>query len=347
MRYNNTRVINNMTLVYTFCYTLALIVNCYQTTDLSLVSHLEEFNKWAVHYNRTWPTGTQTYITENFENWLENRELVRKHNEKADEHGYVLELNNFADRKFVNFSGNLDSKNHKLVNTILEEPVEKEEVDGLPDHVDWREKNVVTPVKNQKQCGSCWTFSATGSMEGQHALKTGKLISLSESQIVDCDTKGNDNGCGGGLMDGAFKYVIKNGGIETEKSYPYVPENESCSFNKTDVAATFTSYHDVKGGENGLKEAVATIGPISVAIDASEFMFQLYSGGVYHSWTCSKTQLDHGVLVVGYGTTEDGKDYWLVKNSWGTEWGESGYIRMSRNKNNNCGIATLPSYPVV
>ena len=334
-----------MNLFATFCYTLAMVVNCYHTSTPMIGNDLEEFNAWAVRHNRTW--SEKTDISNMFSNWKENRDLVQDHNEHWEEHGYSLELNDFADKQLSNSSGNLEQKNLKMVNMTFYEPVEQPEADGLPKSVDWRTKNVVTPVKNQGQCGSCWTFSATGSMEGQYALKTGNLVHLSESQIVDCDTKGNDRGCGGGLMDGAFSYVIKQGGIETEKSYPYSPENESCSFNKTNIAATFSSFKDVKGGETGLKEAVATIGPISVAIDASISGFQLYRGGVYHSWFCSQTRLDHGVLVVGYGTTDDGKDYWLVKNSWGESWGEKGYIRMSRNRRNNCGIATQPSYPIV
>jgi cathepsin L len=182
-------------------------------------------------------------------------------------------------------------------------------------------------------------------MEAQHALKTGKLVSLSESQIVDCDLK--DAGCAGGWMDGAFRYVISNYGIEPEKDYPYIAQFEKCTANKTENVATFSSYKDVTGGETGLMEAVATVGPISVAIDASQPDFQLYQSGVYYNPDCSTTILDHGVLVVGYGTTANGTDYWIVKNSWGETWGNKGYIWMARNRNNMCGIATHPSYPIV
>ena len=219
------------------------------------------------------------------------------------------------------------------------------EVEGLPRSVDWRTKGVVTPVKNQGQCGSCWAFSATGSMEAQHALAKNKLLNFSESQIVDCDSA--DAGCGGGFMDDAFKYVISAGGIESEKAYPYLPEDEKCTFNASRIVAHFKGYQDVKGGEEGLKQAVAQVGPVSVAIDASGMDFQLYKKGVYYSPSCSPTFLDHGVLVVGYGTTKNGTDYWVVKNSWGSSWGDNGYILMSRNRNNNCGIATEPSYPTI
>uniref|UniRef100_A0A146M7N7 Cathepsin L n=1 Tax=Lygus hesperus TaxID=30085 RepID=A0A146M7N7_LYGHE len=154
-------------------------------------------------------------------------------------------------------------------------------------------------------------------------------------------------GCEGGLMDDGFKYIKKNGGIDTEKSYPYTGEDGKCHATKKNIVARVTGFVDVKkDSEAALQAAVATVGPISVAIDASSNDFQLYAGGVYNEKSCSSTELDHGVLAVGYGVYK-GKAYWLVKNSWGTNWGISGYIMMSRNKNNQCGIATEASYPLV
>merc|ERR1712066_1043186 len=153
----------------------------------------------------------------------------------------------------------------------------------------------------------------------------GDLVSLSEQQLMDCDHK--DMACNGGLPQVPIEYVVSNdGGIDTEESYPYaMRKHSSCQYDEANKGAT------------------ATVGPISVGIDASHFSFQLYHGGVYHSMFCSSTRLDHGVAVVGYGS-EGGKDFWLVKNSWGGSWGEKGYIKMSRNRNNNCGIATMAVY---
>lgn len=175
------------------------------------------------------------------------------------------------------------------------------------------------------------------------------MVSLSEQNLVDCDKK--SLGCKGGNMELAFEYVIKTGGIDTEESYPYKGVNGVCGFNKDNIGASITSFEQVKkNDEDTLQKAVAKVGPVSVGIDASRPSFHLYKKGIYYDEECSSVRLDHGVLVVGYGAeTEDngkGKEYWIVKNSWGPSWGMDGYINMSRNKKNNCGIATAAAYPV-
>lgn len=202
----------------------------------------------------------------------------------------------------------------------------------------------VTPVKNQKKCGSCWAFSTTGAVEGALAVATGKLISLSEEELVQCDSNG-DHGCKGGLMNNAFEWIAANP-LCTEAQYPYTSGlglTGTCQRNCVGTV-TLTSHKDVPAGDEDALQAAVAKQPVSVAIEADKSAFQLYRAGVLDSEGCG-SQLDHGVLVVGYGTDADsGTDFWKVKNSWGPTWGEGGYIRMARGKN-MCGIAQQPSYP--
>jgi C1A family cysteine protease len=221
---------------------------------------------------------------------------------------------------------------------------------GAPVSIDWRNKGAVTSVKDQGQCGSCWTFSSTGAVEGAWAISKGQLIDFSEEQLVECaGLKYGSMGCNGGSMEGAFNYIIANGQC-TASAYPYTSGTgtsgacKSCS-----AVAHLASCSDVKPNDQiSLKAAVARQ-PVSVAIEADTRYFQSYSGGVLTSSSCG-TNLDHGVLVVGYGT-ENGIDYWLVKNSWGTTWGDHGYVKIGKSSSTNdpgiCGISMMPSFPTV
>ncbi|XP_067224649.1 cathepsin L.1 isoform X1 [Chanodichthys erythropterus] len=341
-----------------------------------------EFHAWKMKFGKIYRSTEEE--SHRKMTWLSNRKLVLVHNMMADQgiKSYRLGMTYFADMsneeyRQVAFHGCLGSMNNTKARggstffRLRDSAV-------LPDTVDWRDKGYVTDVKDQKDCGSCWAFSATGSLEGQTFKKTGKLVSLSEQQLVDCSGDYGNMGCGGGLMDQAFQYIEANKGLDTEDSYPYEAvvslkvcekknltlklqlrlfnnfcssifstQDGQCRFNPSTVGATCTGYVDVASGdESALQEAVATIGPVSVAIDAGHSSFQLYASGVYDEPDCSSSDLDHGVLAVGYGTN-NGEDYWLVKNSWGLDWGQNGYILMSRNKNNQCGIATASSYPLV
>jgi cathepsin L len=219
--------------------------------------------------------------------------------------------------------------------------VETLDTSNLADTVDWRTKGAVTPVKNQGQCGSCWSFSATGSIEGAMFQKTGTLQSFSEQQLVDCSSSYGNQGCNGGLMDSAFKYV-ETAPLELESEYAYTARDGSCSYVSSKGVGKVAGFKDVsRGSPSALKAAIA-IRPVSVAIEADQMAFQGYTSGVITSG-CGQ-QLDHGVLAVGYGTL-NGEEFFLVKNSWGASWGDSGYVRIGASASNVCGILSSASYP--
>ncbi|GBL74643.1 Cathepsin L [Araneus ventricosus] len=273
---------------------------------------------------------------------------VQTHNLEAslNMHSFTIGINHFSDRlmhEYVTMNG-LKKVNRPSNSTFSSHFLAPENA-NYPDSVDWRKEGFVTGVKDQKDCGSCWAFSATGSLEGQHKRKTGKLVSLSEQNLIDCSTLEGNSGCNGGLIDYAFDYIKKHG-IDTEKSYPYMAKDQQCHFNKQNVGAILTGYVDIpENDEEALKKAVATVGPVSVAINAKGYGFTFYKSGIYEVPKCDPNNLNHAVLIVGYGS-ENGKDYWILKNSWGTSWGEHGYAKFARNKN-MCGIAALASYPLV
>ena len=211
--------------------------------------------------------------------------------------------------------------------------------------IDWRTEGAVTPVKNQASCGSCWAFSSTGALEGAHFVATGDLVSLSEQQLVSCSTQ--NSGCNGGLMDYAFSYT-KTNPLVTEAAYPYTSgtgRSGTCSSSKAANGIVSASmYTDVQVGSSSSLQSALQNGPVSVAIEADRTPFQYYTGGVITGTGCG-TQLDHGVLAVGWGS-ENGQDYYIVKNSWGANWGESGYVRIGIESGNGvCGIQMAASYP--
>jgi len=273
--------------------------------------------------------------------------------------GIHYRLNEFADISATDFTSTRNGYDPRYASIRgplkPEATAKKTDLSDLPTAVDWRDHGLVAPVKNQGGCGSCWAFSTVVSLEGQHAKATGKLVPLSEQNLVDCvkgeklpgDTDECCNGCNGGLMDDAFGYLVdkQGGGIATENAYPYRGFDEKCAWKEGEAAATLGGWKDIPAGdEDALLEAVATVGPVSIAVDAS-IGWQLYFGGIMHGTLCSSNpkKMDHGVAIVGYGT-EHGKDYWIVRNSWGSGWGEHGYVRIIRGKN-ACGLANAASYP--
>jgi len=308
----------------------------------------EEWEAFKLMFEKVYEEAEDAFRMKVF---MENKHKIAQHNQlfSSGKKSYNLRMNSFGDllhHEFVKSMNGLKRRYNE--STASGSTFLSPSNIALPTQVNWTAMGYVTPVKDQGQCGSCWSFSATGALEGQHFRKTGQLVSLSEQNLIDCSGKYGNEGCNGGLMDQAFDYIKHNHGIDTEQSYPYKHKQGRCHYKKQSIGATDTGFVDVTSGdETKLMEAVATVGPISVAIDASHETFQFYSTGVYDELDCSSEELDHGVLTTGYGVADNGQEYWLVKNSWGPGWGENGYIKMSKNKNNQCGIATQASYPLV
>lgn len=308
------------------------------------------FEAWRVQFRDHVTIEPKDYA-DRLDVFAANAAKVERHNAKG--HTWTMSLNQFAHMTHDEFTSNYLGyvRPESDVKRISDAPrlrgVRKQ---ALSSEVDWVSAGAVTEVRSQGSCGSCWTFSTTGAIEGAYYLKTGTLTSLSQQQILDCDTTGN--ACDGGSMDSAFEWVSYNGGLCTYDDYPYVNAGS-----KTDVDSTCQtscsivtgsapqSYTDVSKTETALMRALEQQ-PVSVAIEADQDGFQFYSGGVM-TGSCG-TSLDHGVLAVGYGTSSDGSAYWKVKNSWGTTWGEDGYIRLERGKDQTygqCGILEMASYP--
>lgn len=330
---------------------LAACLVAVQVTAALDASLNDEWTWFVKTYNKRYANQEEADIRR--EIWEDNVAFIRSHNLLFDmgHKTFTVGLNMYADWSFseyrkylLGFKGNDNSQ--KSENLFF---YPRERYESLPDTVDWRKKGYVTPVKNQGQCGSCWAFSSTGSLEGQHFKKSGQLVSLSEQNLVDCTKKYGNGGCHGGWMNNAFTYVSDNKGLDTEQSYPYEAKDDNCRYNPDTSGATDSGHVDItKDDEQALKAAVATVGPIAVAIDASHRSFQLYKSGLYEEPACSNKSTDHAVLAVGYGhMPSDSKHYWLVKNSWSTTWGMEGYIMMARDKGNMCAIASYASYPRV
>jgi len=298
-----------------------------------------EWDQFKIKYGKDMLTGPEHDMRKNI--FAANLKFIEKHNDEhaLGLHTFTVGINQFADltnEEFVKqFTGFVATDD--LPESSFDLP---EYTDLAP--IDWRQKGAVTPVKNQGQCGSCWAFSTTGTIEGAHFKKTGNLVSLSEQNLMDCSKQ--NHGCNGGNPYLALTYVMDNGGIDTAMSYPYQMHQWSCRYNENNIGATVSSIWQLpQGNEQQLQYALASTGPVSVGIDASHYSFQLYHSGVYNEPHCSSYRLDHGVLAVGFGT-ENGQDYYIVKNSWGNGWGLDGYIKMARNHNNQCGIATMACY---
>lgn len=315
------------------------------------------FRTWQEIHSKVYQTEEEW--AERWRNWFRNHERIEAHNQQNPTPTYTLGHNEYSDLTQDEFAQRfrLGKYSPKTVerdesSKVVAGHLQEDQLPlHLPDAVNWIALGGVTPVKNQGACGSCWAFSTTGALEGAKFIKTGELVALSEQNLLDCDDQ--DMGCSGGLMDNAFKFDEKNGGLCSENDYPYLAkQGKECNpMHCDDVPGSdVTNFYDVPAGKEKSMLAALAMQPISVAIQADQFPFQFYKGGVLTDDSCGD-KLDHGVLAVGYGSDlETNEPYFLVKNSWGETWGENGYIRLSRaskNDNGMCGILKMASYPEV
>ena len=322
--------------------------------NIDNIDFWKSFLSFQKNFNKIYPSETE--LQQRFQIFKENVITIFQHNLEKKEN-YTMGINQFTDLTSAEFEK--DVIRGGFIGTTASSLRGKSKCSQytyqqikVPSSIDWRTSGAVTPVKDQGQCGSCWSFSASGAMEGAWSIATGNLVSLSEEQLVDCSKRYGNLGCNGGLMDSAFQYAIDNG-MCVESDYPYTASSGSSGSCQStcDPEVTITDCADVPANNQlALKEAVS-FGPVSIAIEADQRIFQSYSSGVITSSTCG-TDLDHGVLIVGYGTEpETGIDYWLVKNSWSTTWGDEGYVKIERSDSTNdigiCGIAAQPSFPIV
>ena len=310
------------------------------------------FDEWSKTH-RIQFTGPD-HREETLAKWIDNHVYIQRVN--ALNLTYTLGHNQFSGLSNTEFSQWV-RKYLRVEAPLYLTPPRGMAITGYQESIDWTEQGVVTSVKDQGQCGSCWSFSAIGSLESAYAIQTGQLIDFAEQQLVDCDTFGNggrDHGCNGGLMDNAFTWIMKNGGICSNADYPYVSGTTktagACQTTCVEVKGTvIKTFVDVTPNSDDAFITALNKQPVSVAIEADQREFQLYKSGILTA-NCG-TNLDHGVLAVGYGT-DQGINYYKVKNSWSTSWGEKGYIRLARGDKYNagkgqCGILMEASYPVV
>ncbi|XP_045462019.1 procathepsin L-like [Harmonia axyridis] len=316
---------------------LAIIIGC------GAISEEEARNQWQ-NYQEEFGKSYRSLVEHRHRFALFKQKLqeIEEHNKLYAE-GRVTwfkGITPFSDWTREEFNNYINKNKYKDI--FGEEQIFKNENLTAPASIDWRSKGAVSEVKNQGECGSCWTFSSTGALEGAAQIKTGVLTSLSEQNLMDCATEEyNGFGCDGGTSIGAFQYAQDNG-IASEASYPYTGSQGSCKSFKPVVHAT--GFVRVPQSEKELLNAVGTAGPVSASIVATDNL-QDYKGGILNDPTCDGQNVNHGVLVVGYDS-ENGKDYWIIKNSWGPKWGEDGYWRMIRGVV-SCSITKQARYPLV
>jgi C1A family cysteine protease len=293
------------------------------------------FNSWMTEHGKEYETGDEQVFR--FGVWKENLDFIHRHNKKNL--SYKLGMNQFGDLtrdEWKQRFGTLPSKPSTRPTTALPK------LKTPPTSWDWRTKGAVNPVQNQGQCGSCWAFTTGDSVSGIWAIKTGMLFPVSVQEIIDCSGPEGNQGCNGGLVDQAMQWVIANGGICDWQEYAYTAETgTTCMSTNCTNVAKITGYVDVTSGDENALMAAVYAQPVSTAVEADQQVFQFYTSGILDDPSCGQN-IDHGMTIVGWGT-EAGKDYWILRNMWGTSWGEQGYIRLVRGKN-ECGLAVSPTY---
>jgi len=302
----------------------------------------DAFDHFAVMHNKLYHSNAERIYRRSV--WEKNLAMIEAYNNDPAK-PTTLAINQFGDltvEERVALFGITTQKSDGASRTHVFNPE-----DDIPTSIDWRTKGAVTQVKDQGVCGSCWTFGSAAAFEGAYALHFGKLVEFSEQQILDCAYIEGDTGCDGGTAYAAYTWLMTTNGLAQETAYPYRMQDSYCKTVKQGVQiATYVNV--TSGDEMALQHAVATVGPVTVAINTKDPVWYFHTGdGVYDSDNCPGTldDLDHQVTVVGYGV-QDGVDYWLVKNSYSPFWGAKGYIKMRRNHGNLCGIATQPDYVV-
>ncbi|XP_054278848.1 digestive cysteine proteinase 1-like isoform X1 [Macrosteles quadrilineatus] len=315
---------------------------------LGCIAYSEEdeaqWELFKIEYNKTYKNEgyepTEKYSKKMF---MKNLKYIRKHNKKYErgEVTFTVGVNKFADMHWQSVPRMGQGFNPHKDSQRREASFKTNETLEIPDNIDWRMKGAVTEVKDQGECWSSWVFGAVGNVEGQNYLKTKKLVSLSEQNVLDCVY--SDDPCGGDQVEKAIRYIHEKG-IDTEASYPYEAEHRKvgdCRYNATNIGATISGFQNLYNNPTDLNllRDVAHHGPMTAVIVTNDIAFQLYKSGVYTNPNCNSYYYNQAVLVVGYGTAKKGGDFWLVKNSWGTSWGMRGYIMMARNHRSMCGIA--------
>ncbi|KAJ3692160.1 hypothetical protein LUZ60_012510 [Juncus effusus] len=305
-------------------------------------SLLKTFDDWVSKFGRSYQNSTEKL--RRYGIFQENLQYIENFN-KNGSFSYKLGLNQFADRTDEEFTAILTGS--PPTSTKPGNSFGSTNGSTRLGAFDWREMGAVTAVKDQGQCGSCWAFAAVATIEGIYAITTGSLTSFSEQVILDCETY-DQYGCNGGYVDRVYSFIINNGGITTETNYPYIGYQSICDTEKlADSSAYITNYAYVTQYDETILETAVEQQPISVLIDASGFKY--YEEGVFEG-PCQSSHLNHFVTLVGYGTDSDGTKYWIAKNSWGTSWGEEGYVRMQKDVDSVyglCGLATYPLYPII